>query len=336
MSPTSDEEALSLLRKYQVHFLVHRFRPLGGKIRNNPLLRKLQHLYEVYKDSIKIYHYTFDLQHSLDYVSHLFEAIIAKMYKTPYIFTQRNLLVNGNLLATRIKAYFSNKVIAISESVKTLLYEIGVPKTKIRYIPNGIDTDSVSFAWEWPREPIVLAVGQVIRLKGYEDTLRVFSNLVQEFPQLQLYIIGPIIDHTYYMKLQQLSIQLGISGRVFFLGSQNDVLAYMKRASVLIHCSRSEGFGWVLLEAMAVGLPVVSANFSAATEIIRNGETGFLVKHGEIEGFVNAIRSILTNPNFAYKIAKQARAEVEQKFSARRVAEQIAEVYREVIQEVRR
>lgn len=327
LSKSLDEAPLRLLQDHHVHYIVRRFRPSGGSIRGKPLLKKLQHLLKTWREGVGLYQQPFDLQHSLDYVSHPFEAVLARLHGVPYLFTLKNLLVNANLL--KVKVSLSAKVISISEATTSLLRKLRVSETKIRYIPNGIDTNSITFSWG-EKEPIILAVGHIVRLKGYEDALRACANLSQKFPEIQLHIIGEVIDRAYYDELQQLIAQLNISGRVLFLGAQNDVLSRMRRASVLIHCSRAEGFGWVLIEAMAVGLPVVSANFLAATQIVQDGRTGFLVKHGDIKGYVRAVEALLTNSELAYNIAKQARLEVEQKFSARRMVEQISEVYREV------
>lgn len=291
------------------------------------MLKKLQHLFKTWREGAELYRQPFNLQHSLDYVSHPFEAVHARLHGVPFLFSLKNPLVNANLL--KVKVSLSSKVISISDATTSLLRELGVPETKIRYIPNGLDTDSITFSWG-KKEPIILAVGHIVRRKGYEDALRAYAILSQKFPQIQLHIVGAVIDHAYYNELQQLIAQLNISGRVFFLGAQSDVLSLMRRASALIHCSRAEGLPWVLIEAMAVGLPVVSANFLAATQIVQDGRTGFLVKHGDIEGYVRAVEALLTNSKLAYNIAKQARLEVEQKFSARRMVEQISEVYWEV------
>lgn len=336
LSSISDELALSLLQKYHARYFVSRFRPLGGKIRGKSLFKKFQYLYEIYQESLKLYHQSLNLQHSLDYVSHPFEAILARLHRIPFIFSQRNLLEGGSRFGTRLKALLSSKVIAISEQVATLLQELGVPREKIRYIPNGIDVDSIPFSWQPPRKPIVLAVGHIVRCKGYEDALAVLKRLSEEFPEIQIKIAGKIIDHTYWAELQQLAELLGISKRVFFLGEISNVLSLMRECSVLIHCARSEGFGWVLLEAMSIGLPVVCASFQGASKIVRDGETGVLVKHGDIEGYVSAIKAILTNFDFAHRIAKRARMLVEQEFSARAMVAQIAAVYREVFEETKR
>ena len=87
----------------------------------------------------------------------------------------------------------------------------------------------------------------------------------------------------------------------------------MQQADVLLHCADSEGFGWVILEAMTVGLPVVSSSVEGPKDIIQDGETGFLVPMGETSGYVKAVRSLLNSSELSQLIRKKGRESVEQK-----------------------
>lgn len=337
LTSSSDEVALSLLEENQVAHLVYRFRPLGGGIRGRSLGKKWRHILATLEASTAMYRAgQFDVHHSLDYVSHPFEAVLSRLKRIPYLFTQKNLLYGGSQVGLRVKTYLSTRVIAISDATETMLIEMGCSRMKVHRIYNGIDVNAISFDPEVNRENTVLVVGQIVRLKGVEDAIRAFSALALEFPQLQLHVVGPVVQQDYYEELKELTNQLEISERVFFLGRRNDVLERMRKAKLLLHCSRSEALGWVLIEAMSVGLPVISANFSAASEIVQNGKTGFLVQHRDIEAYTQAIRILLTDRERTVDLIKHARLEVERKFSARSMANQTADVYRDVYREAYR
>lgn len=144
-----------------------------------------------------------------------------------------------------------------------------------------------------PGEPLVLAVGRLHRQKGYASLLRAFALVVRRKPA-HLVILGEGGDRD---KLQDLANSLGISDRVHFLGYAPNPLAYMRRADVFVLSSIAEGFGNVIVEALASGTPVISTDCPhGPNEILAGGRYGTLVRVGDDAQMGQAIIEKISSP----------------------------------------
>ena len=117
------------------------------------------------------------------------------------------------------------------------------------------------------------------------------------------------------------------------LGVREDIKQLMSDFSVLVFCSESEGGGppWAILEAMSERLPIVASDIEGVRPAIEDGKTGLRVKVGDLEGYANALRFMFQHPDEANKMAQNARLLVEQSFTAKVMAEQIADCYRDIM-----
>ena len=308
-----------------IPYLIARFRPRG---------RTLRHIRDSLRDQRAINaHGPFDIQHSLDFTSSPFEAVLACLQGRAYVHSQRNMNEGGNALLLRIKLSLASRIIAISDAVVGLLDSLGVPARKVRRIPLGIDLDELDGEDVSPGKPgeTVLCVGNIERRKRHEDAIRAVAALSDEFPQLRLEIAGRVHQADYHEELKGLIDALGLSERVRLLGVRDDVLQLMRQASAVMLCSESEAFGWVIVEAMAVGTPVIASAVDGPRMIIQGGENGLLVPVGDVDGYAEALRRILTRPEVAKALAEEGRRTVEQRFSARAMVKQIAALYRELV-----
>ncbi|MBN9006066.1 MAG: glycosyltransferase [Rhizobiales bacterium] len=144
-----------------------------------------------------------------------------------------------------------------------------------------------------PEEPFVLAVGRLHKQKGYRHLLMAFARVVKQRPS-HLVILGEGDERE---ELQRLANSLGIASRVHFLGYTPNVLAYMRQAAVFVLSSVAEGFGNVLVEALACGTPVISTDCPhGPREILAGGRYGTLVPIGDVDGLARAIAANLDNP----------------------------------------
>jgi hypothetical protein len=272
----------------------------------------------------------FTVQHSLDFTSSPFEALMARMHSRAYICSQRNLNQNGHPVLLRVKMRLSNRVIAISDSVQRFLLAKGVQQKRIRKVRLGIDVADFGFERTLG---YFLCVGQIEPLKRQEDAIRALHFVAQDCPQARLGIVGNVFDREYLGSLQKLAADLGVADRVEFLGPRTDVLQLMAKSSGLIHCSESEAFGWVVVEAMSVGTPVIAAASDGPKEIITSGRTGILINCGDVPGYASAMRSLIQQPEFAATISENARHEVAARFSLDVMVGQIRSVYLECIRD---
>ena len=143
--------------------------------------------------------------------------------------------------------------------------------------------------------------------------------------KLELHILG---DGELRESLARLAGELGIADRVTFLGFQRDPFRHMRKADIFVLSSLWEGFGNVLVEAMAMGAPVVSTDCPHGPgEIIKDGETGLLVPPGDDQPLAAALQRLIDDPMLRAKLgdAGQIRA---QDFSAQRIGAAYAQHFR--------
>ncbi len=205
--------------------------------------------------------------------------------------------------------------IAISEGVADDAARVtGIPRGKIATIHNPVVTPElmrraaapVHDPWLDPGgPPVVLGVGRLVPQKDFATLLRAFARVRAQRPA-RLLVIGEGPERA---ALEELASELGIASDVRFTGRVANAPAYMAGASVFALSSAWEGFGRVLVEALAVGCPVVSTDCpSGPREILEGGAFGPLVPVGDAAALGAAIASLIDRPPDRPMLAKRAQA----------------------------
>jgi len=207
----------------------------------------------------------------------------------------------------------ADKIIAVSASIKQdLVLNFDFPETKIEVIYNPVDIgeitrlseEAVEHPWFQGKIPVIVSVGRLTRQKGYPNLLKAFSLVRKELPCL-LSIIGEGEDRRTLLNLAE---NLGIERDVEFLGFQNNPFKYMGRSSLFVLSSLYEGFPNVILEAMALGLPVISADCpSGPGEIIENQKNGILVPVQDERILAGAIIKVMRDESVRRMLGSAAR-----------------------------
>ncbi len=318
-------ETAPLLKDLGVDAFVAPFRPTGRSLRHFLESRAAQ--------SAIARRGPFAIQHSLDFTSSPYEALAAARRSRIFIYNQRNLNEGGHELALRLKARVARRVICISGAAEDLLLRLRAPAAKLRRVPLGMELPEPAPAAA-PRDAgRFLFVGQMQRRKRHGDAIRALALAARNHPHARLAIVGNVFDPVYLEELKHLAAELGVAGRVEFLGMRTDVPDLMRRAEAVLLCSESEAFGWVILEAMAHGAPVIASSVDGPKEIIEHERTGLLVPCGDIAGYAAAMGSLLAYPALAASLAENARRAVAERYSAARMVDGIEAVYREVLDE---
>lgn len=230
--------------------------------------------------------------------------------------------------------------IAISEAIRrfAIAYE-GVSPQKIHTIHYGLDPASVHAPPDartrlrqelgLPADaPLVGSVCRLIEQKGLDNALDGFAQVVAEFPAAHYAIAG---DGPLRGALEAQAARLGVADRVHFLGWRADAPAIFAALDVLLAPSRWEGFGLVFLEAMALGVPVISTRVSAIPEVIADGETGWLVPPDDPAAIAGALRAALVDPDERCRRGEAGRARLESQFTVDAMVERTLAVYRGVV-----
>jgi len=131
--------------------------------------------------------------------------------------------------------------------------------------------------------------------------------------------------------LEELPKRLGLDGVVTLTGRRQDAVAIVAAADAFAMTSASEGLGLVVLEAMAVGCPVVATAVGGVLDIVRDDETGLLVPDGDARALAEALGRLLDDPTLRRRLAGQARRLAEREFSVKGMVEQYEAVYESVV-----
>jgi glycosyltransferase involved in cell wall biosynthesis len=210
--------------------------------------------------------------------------------------------------------------------------DVGVAANRVRVIHYGIE----SGRFEAPAagsgasgRAVIGSVGRLEERKGHDCLIRAMPAILREVPQAQLRIAGND-PWGYGGTLRALVDRLHLDEHVELVGFRDDVASFLRETDVFAFASQSEGFGQVVIEAMAAARPVVVSNISPLTEIVADGQTGVLVEPGSPARFALAITRLLTNPDDMRRLGRSGQAHVEREFSARVMAERTLSVYEEV------
>ncbi|MEB3887044.1 glycosyltransferase [Lyngbya sp. CCY1209] len=243
--------------------------------------------------------------------------------KTQAIVTVHNNLSRESQNATQLKRKLSplmvrwfypwaDAVVSVSKGVADDLLKIGLNSQKIHVIYNPIVTNElletaqqpIEHDWFFPDQPpVILAVGRLNQQKDFPTLIHAFAQVRQQ-QRVRLMILGEGEERS---NLASLVTKLGLEEEVDFPGFVANPYAYMARSAVLVLSSAWEGFGNVLVEAMAVGTPVVSTNCeSGPSEILDNGRYGALVNVGDRNEMAKAILQMIASPTDSVVIQKRA------------------------------
>ncbi|EAW35500.1 glycosyltransferase [Lyngbya sp. PCC 8106] len=224
--------------------------------------------------------------------------------------------------------------LTVSKFIQKKLLENGFPPEKIRPHYHGVDINKFCPSPEIQREPIVLFVGRLTEKKGGEYLIKAMSQVQTEKPEVKLVIIG---DGELRTKLETLAAQKLKNYQ--FLGTQppETVRNWMNRSRILILPSitasqgDSEGLPNVVLEAQAMGLPVVSTYHAGIPEAIIHGETGFLTPEKDIKGLAEYSLQLLDNLELWQQFSQRGRTQVESNFNQDKQAAVLETIYQSIL-----
>lgn len=203
----------------------------------------------------------------------------------------------------RLTFQSADHVVAVSAGlVNDLSAQTGLPPNRFRVIYNPVISDALYAGAAEPLDhpwfqsgqpPVILAVGRLDRQKDFPMLVRAFRYIRDRRPA-RLLILGEGSDRN---RIEDVVRQLRLTEDVALPGSEANPYRFMKRAAAFALSSEAEGFGVVLVEALALGLPVVSTDCtSGPAEILCNGEYGALVTPGDHEAMARALISTLDGP----------------------------------------
>ncbi len=233
------------------------------------------------------------------------------------------------IMGVLIKSLYNkaNSIIAVSQGVRNDLVEnFRIDKRKIHVIHNPIDLNKIDLlsledVSERPLNediPIILSVGRLSKQKGFEYLLKAFSVLKGK-RDARLIILGEGEEEP---NLKELSKSLGVDEKVFFLGFKDNPYKYMKRSTIFVLSSLYEGFGIVIVEAMACGIPVIATkSYVGIEDIIEHEKNGLLVPVADENALAESILRLLDDMELRMSMSEEAKKNI-RKFSIERITDQ--------------
>jgi glycosyltransferase involved in cell wall biosynthesis len=195
------------------------------------------------------------------------------------------------------------------------------------FLDSKVDPAAVRREFGIPEDaPVVGKIARLFSLKGHDQLLDAAPEIVRRHPNVRFFLIG---DGLLYEHLRSRAREAGILDNFVFAGliPRERIPEMIAGMDVVVHTSLREGLARVLPQALAMGKPCVSFDLDGAPEVVIPGETGFLVKPGDVRELADAISELLANPQLRARMGEAGRHRVDPAFRAETMVEQIASVY---------
>jgi glycosyltransferase involved in cell wall biosynthesis len=245
---------------------------------------------------------------------------------------------------TRLYARLIDHHIAISAAVRDNLLDLGVPEQRISVIYNALEEPNLygPAGGEGPLVDELLRpgrlriglFGRIVPWKGTREFIIAMRQVADSLPEACGVIVGDVSngDHGFLDEMTGLVGTLDLAENILFTGFRRDVSRVMTAMDVIVHAStRPEPFGRVLIEAMAMGKPVVATRGGGPLEIVQEGVTGFLVDMENPEEMSRAILTLLSDTELARKFGRAGKERAERMFSATAMTHQVEALYANTI-----
>ena len=280
-----------------------------------------------------------DLLHAHDYKTNVLAVALGQWFRLPVMTTAHGYVTRGG----RLEAYYwvdrwalrrMDHVVTVSEDLYELMLSLGIPRSRCSLVENAIDTsayrrrESVETAQQrWGLAPGRLTIGAVGRLsaeKGFDLLIQAADQLLRQGFDFELLIVG---EGTERPRLEALISALNRTDRVRLMGYVTDTIQFYEALDVFALSSLREGLPNVLLEAMAMEIPVVASRVAGVPRLVRHEENGLLVDPGSVEQLADALARLLRDAGLRRNLGAEGRATVEKSFSFEGRMQKICTVY---------
>jgi glycosyltransferase involved in cell wall biosynthesis len=247
-------------------------------------------------------------------------------------------------LIRRLLPCWGKRVIAISDAVREhLINTMKVPKEQVELIYNGIDTgiieenypkggiDNIKKEFNLSADLVIGITARLSSVKGHIYLLMAIPSIKKVFPNIQLLIVGSG-EKRYERKLRHMCKKLNIEGNVVFHPGIQNIYKALSVMNVFVLPSIEEGLGLSLLEALAVGLPIVASNVGGVGSVIRHKENGILVSSKDHEALAEAIIALLKDRDYAKRLGQKGIQVIMERFTLDKMIDKVAKFYRTALE----
>ncbi len=246
------------------------------------------------------------------------------------------------VLLERMAARWSDKIVTVADAMAEKAIAAGVGNPHLfQTIYSGMEVDTFLNTRGMrdqvrkelglgPRDIVIGKIARLFELKGHADILQVAPEVVCRFPDVRFLFVG---DGILKDDLKAMAARLGVADRIVFAGlvPPERIPAMIRAMDVVVHMSLREGLARVLPQALISGVPVISYDIDGAKEVVREGETGYLVPPQSLPDLKDAILRVLKDLPAARRMALRGQELFSERFRAEHMVEKIARLYDELL-----
>lgn len=264
----------------------------------------------------------------------LYVAIAARLAGVPVVVTTehgKNLWKKWihHFIEKWIISPLSSMRVAVSKDIRQIRVESGnVPKDKITVITNCVEIPENIRRYAGRKKVRIGTVGRLVPAKNYGALITAFKKLMEDGLNTELIFVG---DGPERLKLESMVRDLGITVHVTFAGYQDNVNAFLREFDIFALSSIREGIPVAMLEAMAMGVPVVATKVGGIPEVIQNNVDGLLVDSRNPEMIAHALKKLMEDTSLRNRIAKAGRRKMARLFSREAICRQYEQLYLELL-----
>jgi len=288
-----------------------------------------------------------------NYTAAVYSCLPAKITRTPLVWHMHQTSDPYGLPDKIVQVLLGkvvDEIISVSETVKVDLIKIGVDSRKISVVYNSVDIQNEFNPNKYSvgifrkkfcldsQDIVVGTIGTIKEYKGVHILIEAIKRLVDggkiEKANVKFLIVGPVWeeDKGYRERLERHVIEYGLKDYIIFTERINEIPQVLMDIDILVHCTiKTESFGLIIAEAMAMEKLLIAPRAGAILEIVRDGMDGFLYKAGDINELSDKIEYVINNYGSLKEVARRSRRRVSDKFSVEIQQDRIVRICQELI-----
>jgi glycosyltransferase involved in cell wall biosynthesis len=284
-----------------------------------------------------------DIVHTHELRSNFYGLLAARICSLPVVTTVHGWIANDlqgvmRQYVDRFLMLFFDQIITVSQNLKKKITSFGISPRRVVVVPNALELQQYRIDRTRQnlrkqlgighRDILIAKIGRLSREKGQGDLIKAFKKSVGKRTDVHLALIGIGPDEK---RLRRQVAGLDLIHNVHFCGFRQDMVDCYNSIDLVVQASYTEGMPNVVIEALAMGVPVIATNAGGTNEILTDGVSGRLVPPGKVECLSYALSEFLKHPDFFLIMAENGRRIVHDGFDSANRTEKIKKIYMQLL-----